>query len=73
MKENGGPGAARNYGAERATGDYFIVLDSDVVLPPGYIAAIDEALKSREAAMPLAARTARTPTSRRCRRPSAMP
>ncbi len=40
MKENGGPGAARNYGAERAMGDYFIVLDSDVVLPPGYLAAI---------------------------------
>ena len=44
MKENGGPGAARNYGAERATGDFFIVLDSDVVLPPGYLAAIDEEL-----------------------------
>jgi len=46
VKENGGPGAARNYGAERATGDYFIVLDSDVVLPEGYIAAIDEELKA---------------------------
>ena len=44
MKENGGPGAARNYGAERATGDYLIVLDSDVVLPPGYLAAIGEEL-----------------------------
>lgn len=45
VKENGGPGAARNYGAEHATGDYFIVLDSDVVLPPGYLAAIEEELK----------------------------
>ena len=45
MKENGGPGAARNYGAERATGDYFIVLDSDVVLPPGYLAAISAELE----------------------------
>ena len=44
MKENGGPGAARNYGAEHATGDYFIVLDSDVVLPPTYLAAIENAL-----------------------------
>lgn len=44
VKENGGPGAARNYGAERATGDYFIVLDSDVVLPPGYLAAIEDEL-----------------------------
>ncbi len=45
MKENGGPGAARNYGAERALGDYFIVLDSDVVLPPGYLAAITTELE----------------------------
>jgi len=44
VKENGGPGAARNYGAERAEGDYFVVLDSDVVLPEGYIAAIEEEL-----------------------------
>ena len=49
MKENGGPGAARNYGAERATGDYFIVLDSDVVLPPGYLAAIDTELEEAPA------------------------
>ena len=47
VKENGGPGAARNYGAERAMGDYFIVLDSDVVLPPGYLAAIDQELTER--------------------------
>ena len=45
VTENGGPGAARNYGAERATGDYLIVLDSDVVLPPGYLAAVERELE----------------------------
>ena len=43
-KENGGPGEARNYGAAHAEGDYFIVLDSDVVLPEGYLSAIDAEL-----------------------------
>ena len=44
-KENSGPGQSRNYGAERAKGDWFIVLDSDVVLPAGYLRAVDERLK----------------------------
>ena len=39
-KENSGPGQSRNYGAERAKGDYLIILDSDVVLPSGYLAAV---------------------------------
>ena len=41
-KENSGPGQSRNYGAERARGEWLIVLDSDVVLPEGYLQAIDE-------------------------------
>ena len=44
-KENSGPGQSRNYGAERANGDWLIVLDSDVVLPTGYLRAVDERLK----------------------------
>lgn len=48
-KENGGPGQARNYGAERASGDYFIILDSDVVVPPGYFDAIEQELSSKAA------------------------
>ncbi len=43
-KENGGPGQARNYGAERAHGEWLIILDSDVVLPKGYLKAVDTAL-----------------------------
>ena len=45
QKENSGPGQSRNYGAERANGDYLIILDSDVVLPDGYLAAVDEELR----------------------------
>ena len=44
-KENSGPGQSRNYGAERAQGDYVIILDSDVVLPTGYLKAIDDELR----------------------------
>jgi glycosyltransferase involved in cell wall biosynthesis len=43
-KENSGPGQSRNYGAERAQGEYLLILDSDVVLPENYIRAIDEEL-----------------------------
>lgn len=43
-KPNSGPGQSRNYGAERARGDYFIVLDSDVVLPRAYIEEVSREL-----------------------------
>ena len=43
MKRNSGPGQSRNYGAERASGEWLIVLDSDVVLPPGYLKAVEKA------------------------------
>lgn len=37
---NGGPSRARNIGATKASGKYLVVLDSDVVLPPHYIATL---------------------------------
>ena len=44
VKDNSGPGQSRNYGAERAHGDYLIILDSDVVLPDTYMACVSEEL-----------------------------
>ena len=49
MKKNSGPGQSRNYGAERANGEYLIVLDSDVVLPEGYLKAVDDELRREPA------------------------
>ncbi|MDR3194130.1 MAG: glycosyltransferase [Tannerella sp.] len=46
---NGGPGQARNYGAARASGDYLIVLDSDCILPPDYIQAVENELNHSRA------------------------
>lgn len=46
MKENSGPGQSRNYGAERARGEYLIILDSDVVLPEGYLQSVDDELRT---------------------------
>lgn len=40
FKQNSGPGLSRNYGAERAQGEYLIFLDSDCVLPTDYVAAL---------------------------------
>lgn len=40
-KENSGPGASRNYGMQHAKGNYFIVLDSDCLLPPHYLETVD--------------------------------
>ena len=44
-KENSGPGQSRNYGVERAKGDYVLIVDSDAVAPAGYLQAIDDELR----------------------------
>ncbi len=46
LKENSGPGQSRNYGFERASGNYCIFLDSDCVLPPGYFEIVKKELES---------------------------
>lgn len=48
-KKNSGPGQSRNFGAERSKGEYLIILDSDVVLPQGYLAAIESELDATNA------------------------
>ena len=45
VKENSGPGQSRNYGVERAQGEYVIIVDSDAVTPPGFLQAIDDELR----------------------------
>lgn len=44
QKPNGGPGQARNYGAERASGEYLVFLDSDVTVPAGWFEAMETEL-----------------------------
>ncbi|WP_428742469.1 glycosyltransferase [Tenacibaculum sp.] len=39
-KKNSGPGDSRNYGMKKASGNYFIILDSDVILPGHYLSTI---------------------------------
>ena len=48
-KPNSGPGQSRNYGAERATGEYLIVLDSDCIIPEGYLNAVKAELDAAPA------------------------
>ncbi len=44
FKENSGAGMSRNFGMEKATGNYFIILDSDVILPNKYLISVKNAL-----------------------------
>ncbi|WP_298425628.1 glycosyltransferase [uncultured Kordia sp.] len=45
FKENSGPGDSRNYGMQRAKGNYFLIFDSDCILPPQYLREVYNALK----------------------------
>ncbi len=46
-QENTGQGFARNNGMHKAQSDFFIILDSDVVLPKDYLSHVDTAVESR--------------------------
>lgn len=45
FKENTGPGGSRNFGMQKAKGDYFIILDSDVLLPKNYLKEVNSQLE----------------------------
>jgi glycosyltransferase involved in cell wall biosynthesis len=45
QKPNTGRSDTRNYGMQRARGDYFIFFDSDCIIPPQYFATLDDNLR----------------------------
>ncbi|MDO5981181.1 glycosyltransferase [Flavivirga spongiicola] len=45
FKENSGPGDSRNFGMQKAKGNYFIILDSDCILPKNYLLEVEKSLE----------------------------
>ena len=46
FKEKSGAGASRNFGMKNASGNYFIILDSDVIVPSQYLTEVKKALEN---------------------------
>lgn len=46
FKTNSGPGDSRNFGMKKAKGDYYIIFDSDCIIPPNYLSEVEKQLKS---------------------------
>ena len=46
-KSNSGPGDSRNYGMRKAKGDYYIILDSDCIIPENYLCIVDQYLQEK--------------------------
>ena len=46
FKPNSGPGDSRNYGMSKAKGNYFLILDSDCILPSSYLSTVQKALST---------------------------
>ncbi|MFT3733432.1 MAG: glycosyltransferase [Rhodocyclaceae bacterium] len=47
-KPNSGPGPSRNFGFQHARGDYFVVFDSDCIIPPGYFDAVEASINENQ-------------------------
>ena len=46
FKTNSGPGNSRNYGMKKAKGDYFLIFDSDCIIPNQYLSEVEKELNS---------------------------
>lgn len=46
FKPNSGPGPSRNFGFSQARGRYFVVFDSDCIIPSGYFKAVEKSLSN---------------------------
>lgn len=44
FKENSGPGDSRNFGMKKSKGDYFIIFDSDCIIPKEYLTEVENEL-----------------------------
>ncbi|MFN3754984.1 glycosyltransferase [Flavobacterium sp.] len=47
FKENSGPGDSRNFGMKIAKGDYFIIFDSDCIIPKHYLSEVEKELANK--------------------------
>jgi glycosyltransferase involved in cell wall biosynthesis len=47
FKPNSGPGDSRNFGMQKARGDYFIIFDSDCIIPSNYLTEVSKALNEK--------------------------
>ncbi|WP_372745021.1 glycosyltransferase family 2 protein [Lutibacter sp.] len=46
FKENSGAGASRNFGMQKAKGNYFIIFDSDCIIPAPYLEEVEKVLSN---------------------------
>ena len=46
FKQNSGPGEARNFGMNNAKGNYFLIFDSDCIIPVQYLDEVSKSLKA---------------------------
>jgi len=48
FKPNSGPGPSRNFGFSNAKGNYFVVFDSDCIVPATYFEAVEESIRENQ-------------------------